>query len=206
MSKWRQIMKNKKRSLLSKLNPLKLFNLRNVSISKKYIGTFSLATLMFVIAGTIVYIQLSVAENDIQDMEQDSIRTHEMSQLASIMQTKDIQISDFIMTGEKKYIEDFDDLLSQTESLIAKIEPLIHDEQQQQLFTRAVENDRQMNDLFIEIMELSDDEGYMARSLKERANRLRLSAVAAIEMLVDVVFEEQSVTVESANRNINSSI
>ncbi len=49
------------------------FNWSNVPIGRKYITSFSFAALLFLIAGTIVYIQLAFAQKDIDQIEKDSI-------------------------------------------------------------------------------------------------------------------------------------
>src|SRR5690625_5447138 len=92
-------MNGKKRNL----GFYKILKWNNISIGRKYIISFSLASLLFVTAGIIVYLQLTVSEQDIEQFEKDSIITNEISELAALIQAKDVQVADYIIVRSEEH-------------------------------------------------------------------------------------------------------
>lgn len=186
----------------------KYINWQNISIGKKYLVSFSLAAILFLVAGTIVYFQLSRAESDIQLIEEESIRSNEIAQLALFIQTKDVQIADYIINQDQKYLDEYEALSEQFIEIQDKLETELVTEQQQALFNQIVANNRTIDDIFLNKIMLVFDSGQLdlLTSLRDQANTVTESTVELVDRLIAIAHEEQSAAVENANMSMRGSI
>ena len=194
--------KGKKR----KFGLFKFLNWQNISIGNKYIISFSIAAALFAVSGFIVHFQLSVVEENIEQFESDSQLTFEMTQMSSLVQLKDMQMADYIITKNSKYITEYEAYHEQFIELENKLEPLMETEKQQSLFNFVKENNYKMDDILNEIQEVIDGQEIMTTIFRERSNSLRIGTVEALDMLIEDIFETQNKTMESANTSIDTSM
>src|SRR5690625_7955125 len=94
--------KTKHKCKKRKFGFFKIFNWRNISISQKYLGSFSIVAILFIISGFIVYTQLNAAKQDIHQFEDDVIRSHDVAKMESLLQEKDLRIEDYIITRSEE--------------------------------------------------------------------------------------------------------
>jgi methyl-accepting chemotaxis protein len=198
--------KEKKKQVFNKSKNLKFFNLRNMSIGRKYIMAFSMAALLFIVSGVIVFVQLSVVEKDITQFEKDSQLTFDMSQMAALIQLKDVQMADYIITKNPTHVSEYNELHEQFIELESKLEPLMRTEHQQSLFKYIKENNEKMDDVLNEITEVIDEQDVLTTIFRQRSNSLRTGTVEALDMLTEDVFNAQTETMESANSSMDYSI
>ena len=198
-------MNGKKRNL----GFFKILKWNNISIGRKYIISFSLASLLFVTAGIIVYLQLTVSEQDIEQFEKDSIITNEISELAALIQAKDVQVADYIIVRNKVYIDEFQTMSEQFNEITERVKNRMSNKQQNAIFDQIIENNNKINDVFLnrisEAIEEENDE--MTKVYREQSSSLRTSTVELVNQLLDLVYEEQAQTITNAKNNIfNSNI
>ena len=74
-----------------------------------------------------MYIQLSIVEDNIEKIDQESIRVNEMAQMGSLVQQKDVRIADFIITKDQAYLASFQELQAKLNMLEEKITTIIRD-------------------------------------------------------------------------------
>lgn len=191
----------KKRIEKRKIDVFNFLTWKNVRIGNKYITSFSIAALLFIVAGVIVHFQLSVVKDNIERFERDSQLTFDMTQMSSLIQLKDVQIADYIITNNAKYINEYHALHEQFIELEKKIEPYMQTEKQQALFQYVKDNNAEMNKV------LSDAEAVIDGHtiFRERSNSLRFATVETLNTLIDNVFDEQMATMNSANSSLDSS-
>lgn len=204
----KKILKKKREKKEGKKNfgLFKFINWKNISIGNKYIISFSIAAVLFAVSGFIVHFQLSVVEKNIEQFESDSQLTFEMTQMSSLIQLKDMQMADYIITKNSRYITEYEAYHEQFIELESKLEPLMQTGKQRDLFNFAKENNRKMDDILVEIQDVIDGQEIMSTIFRERSNSLRIGTVDALDMLIDNIFEEQTATMESANNSIDASI
>lgn len=201
--------KETKKSFLEQFGFIKkILNWQNIKIGSKYLTSFSLAAILFLFAGIIVFFQLSSAGDDIQLIEEESVRSNEIAQLALFIQTKDVQIADYIITQDQKYLDVFDDLSQQFEEIESKLEPELVTEQQQALFNQIIANNQTIDDIFLnKVMSVfENDQEHLASSLRDQSNLVTESTVDLVSRLIDIAHEQQSGAVENAIRGLDSSI
>ena len=195
--------KSKKRKLTTKR-----FSWKNISISQKYLTSFIIATILFLSAGTIVYFQLSVVERNIVNMEEESLRTHDIAQMATLIQLKDVQIADYIISGNEKFIDSFDKMDEEFEQLKEKIQPNIKSDKEKDMFSIILANSSRMNSLFKDevIPAIKGNKHEMANTLRDNSNKLMTSTIDIADELIDIAYGEQAKATNNATNSIFNSV
>lgn len=194
--------KAKKRSF----GRLKFLNWRNVNIGNKYIISFTLAALLFIMASAIVLYQLSTVEKNTDQFERDSQLTFDMTQMSLLAQLKDVQMADYIITKNTSYITEYNKVREQFIELENKLEPIMQTERQQALLKHIKDNNEKMDTVLSDIEEVSDGQDIITAIFRERSNSLRVGTVEAIDRLIENVLEEQKLAMDGAKNSIDSSI
>src|SRR5699024_4025633 len=141
------------------------------------------------------YTQLIAAEPDIHWFEDDVSRSHDVAKMESLLQEKDLRIADYIITGDQRYVEEYEELLDEYSALIDKLESRMETNEQQESFDLILQNDTDINKQFDEIIEADDLDSVMITTRRIRANELRGTTIHLIDQLIDDI-----------SRSINSSI
>lgn len=185
---------------------LKFLNWRNVNIGNKYIISFTLAALLFIMASAIVLYQLSTVEKNTDQFERDSQLTFDMTQMSLLAQLKDVQMADYIITKNTSYITEYNKVREQFIELENKLEPIMQTERQQALLKHIKDNNEKMDAVLSDIEEVSDGQDIITAIFRERSNSLRVGTVEAIDRLIENVLEEQKLAMDGAKNSIDSSI
>ncbi|OZU88974.1 methyl-accepting chemotaxis protein [Virgibacillus indicus] len=185
-----------------------LFSWRNIRIGPKYLTGFFASAVLIIIATVVVFLQLNAGQKGIDAVEQQSKRFSDMAELASIVQIKDVQIADYLLTGSTRYVDAFTEYQQEFDALTEKLASTMNSEKQTSLFNTIIENDNKTNDLFFgEISEaVESDQQYMAASIRNRSSELRSETVGFVNELMQVIRNEQADTVQNSKSSINSSI
>jgi len=181
---------------------------RNIKISYKYIIVFIVTSLLFILAIGIAYFQMTVAKKDMKIVEGKSYRANEMAQLAILIQTKDVKFGDYIITEKEEYIIEIEELNVEIDKLLNELKPDLNTEEQKEFFSRIEENDKQINEMLINefIPAINNGQREMINILRNQSNVLRSSNVELANLLIDKINGEQALAVESAEKNLNTSI
>src|SRR5699024_9531407 len=148
----------------------------------------------------------NAAKQDIHQFEDDVIRSHDVAKMESLLQEKDLRIADYIITGDQRYVEEYEELLDEYSALIDKLESRMDTNEQQESFDLILQNDTDINKQFDEIIEATDLDSVMITTRRIRANELRGTTIHLIDQLIDDINMEQSLAIEDTSRSINSSI
>lgn len=189
-------------------NPFRFLKWQNVKIGQKYLTAFIVSAILFFVAGMIVYVQLSVAGNDIKQIEEESLRANDMAQLASFIQMKDAQIADVIISESERYIEEFEETTDSLNALIEELNPHMRTEEEIDAFDKIKANDERLNIMFNDIVDtLQNDTLTIEDSLLRRQSSiLRESTLGIVQELIQMMQESQSNAVKNANSSLNQSI
>ncbi|WP_099156572.1 methyl-accepting chemotaxis protein [Virgibacillus ndiopensis] len=181
---------------------------QNVKIARKYLTVFISTAILFLIAGGIVYFQLHKGEESIDAIERRSARANDMAKMAELVQAKDVQIADYIITEQPIYVETFEEYLDEFNALEEKIEPKMDTSKQKALFSEIKKADTQVNDLFLNEVTASVNSGqnYMTQSLRDQSNTLRKANTERINKLMDLVVQSQQTAVKDAKSSMNNSV
>lgn len=209
--KWKKTPKTTKKHQLAPKNNRKnkkRFNWHHLSIGKKYSSIFFLTAILFLAAGGLTAWQINSAKNDIKDVDQQSQRVNDMAELASLIQLKDVQVADYLLTHDDKYIEEFEKYQNQFTELIAKIEPSIQEDEEKTFFNQIEENNSSMNNNFFNqiVPTVEDGQAAMANSLREASSRLRNETVGHVDELMALVKSEQTNSVDNGINSMSASV
>lgn len=185
------------------------FSWKNVNISKKYIAIYLLSAVLFALAGAFVYVQLSQSQHDMKAVDDYSKQIDQMSQMDSIIQRKDDQITSYLLTEKDSYVDDFKEYQESFASLEEKLEPSFTTDEEKEIFSNIKENDKRFNEIFtedvIDAMEENNQE-YLAEITRENLSHIRNSNIDLIDELTDIVNSDQRNSVENANKSIDFSM
>jgi len=181
---------------------------RNLSIGKKYVSIFILTVLLFLAAGGLANWQIKSTESELKNVDDHSQRVNDMAELASIIQLKDVQVADFLLTHSNKYIEEFEKYQEKFIEIMTSIEPTLSTEEEKKLLKEINSNNTSMNNNFHNqiIPTVEDGQNAMANSLREVSTRLRTETVEHVDALMDSVNKEQMNSVLAGQKSISSSL
>lgn len=180
----------------------------NVKIGQKYLLTFSLAAILFAVAAVIVYGQLTRVASTIEKIEQDSLHVNDMAQMGALVQRKDVQIADFIITKDKAYIATFQGLQQDLVALEEKVASFLTTTEQQKMLNDIRTYDATINQLFLNDISKAINSGsdIVANSLRAQSASLKDSIVDRVDQLIAEVNAEQATSVLHAKERISSSV
>lgn len=186
----------------------KRFNWHHLSIGKKYSSIFFLTAILFLAAGGLTAWQINSAKKDIKDVDQQSQRVNDMAELASLIQLKDVQVADYLLTHDDKYIEEFEKYQDQFSEMIAKIEPSIKNDEEKTFFNQIEDNNSSMNNNFFNqiVPTVEDGQAAMANSLREMSSRLRHETVGHVDELMTLVKSDQTNSVDNGINSMSASV
>ncbi|MEC5424597.1 methyl-accepting chemotaxis protein [Virgibacillus sp. C22-A2] len=186
----------------------KLFNLKNVRIGRKYMSVFFLTALLFLIAGSMVFMVLQEGKEDIEAIDENSSLVNEMAKLATIIQAKDVQSADFLLTRNKKFIDLFVDFQNEFDAISEKLDPMMRTEEQTELFNQIQRNNKIIDDAFLDRMvaAVEDRQDVMANSLRDYSSRLRNETIEQVDELMGLISSEQAASVQAAKNSLDTSI
>lgn len=183
------------------------FAWKNMNISKKYLSVYILTAVLFIVAGLVVYLQLEKGQQNIQAIERRSERVHDLRELASVMQLKDIQIADFIITQDQKYVERYNEYREEFGALEEKLKPKMETEEQTEIFTTIQQNNTKLNTAFLtDIPHAVAREPEKLPTLREEASALREQNVELLDELITIVKDKQQQAVSHAQQSMEKSI
>lgn len=205
---------NTKKEKLKKNKPTKektttnILKWKDVSIGQKYLTAFFLSAVLIIAAVVVVFIELEKAQTNIKELNHHSKLVSEMSELASIIQVKDVQIADYLLTRSTRYADAFKQYQEDFDKSSKTIKKEITDERQIKLLDHIIKNDKKINDLFSNEIQtaLDHDQEYMARSTRNQSSELRKSTVRLIDQLMGLARAEEAESSQNANSKMTNSI
>lgn len=184
------------------------FNWKNIKISRKYITVYLLSTVLIVLAGGLVYLQLNEGQKNIKALDVHNEQVDNMSQLASIIQLKDVQIADYLLTEKDKYIDAFKDYQESFYTYVDALEPSLETKKEKETLDKIKAYDEKFNDLFFDdvLGSVEDDKDHTAILQRESLTAVRVTTVDLVEELMEIVGDNQQTAVQQANDRIDYSI
>lgn len=184
----------------------KRFGWKNMKIAQKYLSVYLLTALLFVIAGVIVYFQMEKGQENVDAIDRRSERVNAMMEFSSVMQLKDIQIADFIITEDQKYVKKYEEYRQEFSALAEALKPTLKTEKQLDIFTQIQQNDTKMNTVFlINIPHAVAAEPESIPGLREEVSSLRIKNVALMDELISIVKDNQQQAVTNAQQSMQKS-
>lgn len=184
------------------------FKWGNVRIGLKYSTVFIVAALLFIVAGGIVYLQLHEGQQEVKAIEEHSTRVNDMAHLESLIQIKDVQVSDYVLTKNEKYIDSYTVYQKEFDNLAEKLTPTMNTEEQIKILDEIKKSSTNMNDNFVKDMvgAVKNDQVIIAKSLRDVSSRIRTETTEKIDELIGLIQSEQTASVQAARNSMDKSI
>lgn len=177
---------------------------RNMPIGYKYLSVFLISIALFIVATAVVFFQLDTAKQDVENIIQKSELANDMAQLALYIEQQDSLISNYVIVGSVRYIDEFNEINDRLEGVIENLENEFKgDGENEFLFERVKENNEKITDLFLNQIagkdNLAEDKLIYARI---QVGTHKTSSVALLNRIIEEVNDEQA----AATANVSSSM
>lgn len=182
------------------------FRFHNIQIGKKYLYAFIATILLFVCSSLLVYFQLEQGQQDVEAANEYISHVNTLTELSSVIQAKDVQIADYLLTKNAVYIEAFDNYQGHFNSIVEQIEPMMVTDEQQSMYQELILSDAAINSIFTDkiVTYLENDQATLANTLRETTYRFRTSNVEIVDGLIQMMKAEQMEATENAIGSMDS--
>jgi methyl-accepting chemotaxis protein len=180
------------------------FKWRNINIGFKYGVALMITILLFIISIVIVGNLLVNINENINVLEERSNEALDVIQIESIINEKDILISDYIHFRERPLIDKFNELDETLMELLTNFEPLIEKHGLDQEYSRVLYNIENVNNIFLKdiIPLLERENNGEVILLRKRVSNTGVTTFVYLQMIREVLEEERNQEMESAKTSI----
>lgn len=180
----------------------------NIKIGTKYILAFSVSIVLFLVAGFMIFNQLKNVQGDMEALERRGDRSIDLTEMGSLLRTKDIRVADYVNFESQDLIKQFEERRETFNELEAQIRPKMDTEEQKKLYDRIVLNDKKMNDLFMnELVPAVDEKGASgATVIRNQIGSIRTETVNLLQELKGIVNEERQLAIQQAKDSLAKSV
>ncbi|KGX90800.1 methyl-accepting chemotaxis protein [Pontibacillus marinus BH030004 = DSM 16465] len=179
-----------------------------MKIGTKYLLAFSVSIVLFLVAGFVIFNQVQNVQSDIEALERRGDRSIDITEMGSLIRTKDIRVADYVNFESKELIKQFEERREKFNELEAQIRPKMDTDEQKKLYDRIVLNDKKMNDLFMnELVPSVDENGASgATVIRNQIGAIRTETVNLLQDLKGIVNEERQLAIQQAKDSLAQSI
>src|SRR5699024_5240014 len=118
---------------------------------------------------------MNSAQNNLEALDKQSERVNDMAEISSIIQLKDVQVADYLLTHDSKHIEKFEEYQTVFSEIATKLESTLQTEEEKKLLDKIISNNNSMNNNFHNqiVTSMEDGKSSLASVLREVSSRLR---------------------------------
>ena len=178
---------------------------RNFSIGTKYLGALSISIILFLIATAVVFFQLTIAKNNVDDIIKQNQLANDIAQLALYVEQQHSSISDYIIVGGSKYVEEYNQASERFGEIVQRIEPELTGDHKF-LFDKVIDNHETTSDLFLNKIssENANEEDFIYAQIQ--LTSVKDSSVSLLNRLIEDVNNELGDSVVTVNNSMNGTI
>ncbi|NAP01523.1 HAMP domain-containing protein, partial [Halomonas sp. MG34] len=136
-----------------------------------------------------------------------SSRVNDMADMAYLIQAKDVQIADYLLTESDKYKDQFIQYQEEFLALADKLRTTMVTDEQRSNFDEIIKKNESNDDAFTEqiVPAVENDQSLIANSLRDFTSRLRTETIDHVNVLVTLINEDQNKSVQNAESSIKGS-
>src|SRR5699024_806606 len=161
--------------------------------------------MLFVAATGVVFFQLTVAKNDVDQIVDQSALSDDMAQIALLIERKDSYVSSYLLLNSNLVIENYRSVSEDLNELFEQVAPYFESKKSEIEFSRVIANSSDIDDIFLNTIINPDIERSDRISAQIHVDTKKTSSVALINRLIDSVTEEQSEAVTRTNGSLTKS-
>jgi len=189
-------------------NSTKLFSIlrfRHLKIGGKYLLAFIVSVVLFLSATTIVFIQLTNVQSNVNDIEQKSQLAIDLGELALLLEQKDSIAANYIIVNSRTLLDDYDEGKKTTNELLSQMDQYYTGGDELKYYDYIKKNIEEIDDVFQnEILNSLDDEEKLLY-VRSKMRNAKSNAVTYIDELIEIGAKNQHTSVTEANNSMNQS-
>src|SRR5699024_4475468 len=149
------------------------FRWRNIPIGRKYLTVFALTAILFLLSNGLVNWQMNIAQDNLEALDKQSERVNDMAEISSIIQLKDVQVADYLLTQESKHIKKFDEKPTKLTKNATTPSSTLPTEEETNLLDKIISDNNCMNNNYHNQLATSMEDGKssLASVLREVSSR-----------------------------------
>lgn len=184
----------------------KRMKFRNVKIGFKFFIAFFISILLFGIATTIVFIQLTNVKDDVNDISEKSQLAINLGKVALYLEQKDALVANYVIVNSRTFVDDYYVVDDHLNELLNIVEPYYQANEQKDVFNQIKKNISEIDDMFFN--DIVDQFNNQEENMYVRSNirSKKSTAVSMIDSLIETGENQQKVAVENTNESVNYSL
>ncbi len=181
------------------------FSVQNLKIGYKFGAALLIVNILFVIATLIIFFQLNIGKNDIAEIHSQSERVRNMSRLATAIQTRDIDIADYINSGDKAFEKKFEQQQEEIVQLVDKLLAEANTDREKELLEDIRSMTSIIHSSFIKkiIQHVNNEDTLLANVSRKSSTIVRTDIIENVRELMDIVSEEEAALINSTTERMN---
>ncbi len=175
----------------------------NLSIGWKYGSSLVVVFILFGISAGIVTTLINGVGNNIDAMERRGDRAIKVTEMGSLTRAKSVRIASYLNNDDARYIDEYNERLDRFNALENELRASVDTSEEKELFTKIQENDKRMNDLFLEVIvpAVEQDEASLLANLKVESDQLRSETVQLLDSLRETVIADRQAAIKEASNS-----
>lgn len=187
---------------------MRLFRWRSRTISQKYLIIFILTAVLFIAAGSLVYLQFERTQESMDEYVDQIEVTDQLNELSLYIQNKDLQIADYIITRNTRFVDNFEEIKEETNSLFSSITEQLKNTDHAQMVQFLAEKNNELDESYDELLheiEEGTSNDYLG-IMRNNSYGLRIVFNEAVHELTEDINKEQSGNLASSQNNMELSV
>src|SRR5690625_4087415 len=121
---------------------------RNVKIGYKFLIAFFISVLLFVVATTVVYMQLTSVKDDVNDISEKSELAINLGKVSSYLEQKDALVANYVIVNSRTFVDDYYVVNEQLDELLDTVEPYYQTNELKDVFNQIKTNISEIDEMF----------------------------------------------------------
>lgn len=180
-----------------------------MKIKGKIILSFFIVILIFSSALGVMFTQLSGVRNNVDLMDKQSTRALNMKEILSLHRAKLITMYDYIVTGEEKYVSEYEASMKAQSELLGRLEAKMTRAEEKKLFKSITETNDLINHGFMNQIVPAVKAGNLDRAQEVNDSVIlpyRGTLRDSINELIKIVEDEKQLAIQNANQKMESAV
>jgi methyl-accepting chemotaxis protein len=185
-----------------------LFKLSNVKIGWKFGIALGISIALFCISAVVVFFQIQGIKDDLSYLDRKSDNSVIITEIASLIRSKDVRIADYLNTPKEMYIEEFNEIDESLTLLLVELKPQLTTNEELVLLGDIDKADEDIKALFLNDMVPTMKSGDQAAASLNRGKTqiLRSGVVKKLEELRGILDSQRDTAMAQVSKNLNSTI
>ena len=186
----------------------KIRSWNHLKIGQKYGIVLFTTIALFVISTIIIYVELTIAQNKMSDVEMNGDRSIKITEMALVFQQKGSVIGDYIIDSNPKHLKKFEELTAEFNRLENENKLKEHTKKLQEIYQQVGNNEEELTKLFNEEIvpnvKLMNERNYMKAKLQ--GDNLIADTIDKLAELRTALKTERQKAVDSAISGLTATI